>query len=96
MADAVASEAGVWRMHAAAAEDAAGELDALAVSLRKVLARNHFGADCVEGAALFERLTQCVGVGAQGLLAQAADCRRFSATCRAASEAYTLVDELFV
>ncbi|UQE76036.1 hypothetical protein [Gordonia sp. PP30] len=92
MAGEVRSEADVWRLRAAAAEDAARELGGLASDLRRVLRRNYFGVDCVEGQALFDKLIQVTGQVAADFDAQCAELDQLSSRCTAAAAAYDEAD----
>ncbi|MEZ5210682.1 hypothetical protein [Gordonia sp. (in: high G+C Gram-positive bacteria)] len=93
MAGEVRSEADVWRLRAAAAEDAARELEGLAADLHGVLTRNYFGLDCVEGEILYSRLLSIVDGAASGFLSTTGDLNLLAARCKSAAEAFDAADE---
>lgn len=86
------SIAEVWRDRARVAEQAASDLDGLAMSATNVVRTNHFGRDCSEGVALFDQLRVLLDGWREDVKSLAIELRSTSARCLQAAQVYEAAD----
>lgn len=86
------SMAEVWRDRARVAEQAASDLDRLAMAAINVVRTNHFGMGCPEGAELFDQLRALLDTWRGDIKGLSADLRSTSAGCLHAASMYDEAD----